>query len=171
MSKIINLILILMLIQLTSGCGYFWRSKPFSEKSNLCNIQLKTFENFTNPYQPGLELRLKKAISDELMNSAYSIVSNSSIPDVTISGRIIEHSQKVLSTSPDQVPTEISLSISILAHFKYKSGREVEYVIKSVPEPYAVVLGEKREDAEKRALSETAMKILHLLSDIEVPLK
>ena len=159
------LILLILIMLIQAGCGYHFGSVPYDKI--YTDIKLEMFENFTNPYQPGLENRLNQAITEELMTSAYSIVSNSIIPDVSISGRIIDHSQNVLSTSPDQVPTEISLSITIHARFKYKSGRGVEHVIKSDPEPYAVVLGEKREDAEKRALSETARKILLLLSGIE----
>ncbi|MCD4656090.1 MAG: hypothetical protein K8S87_00955 [Planctomycetes bacterium] len=171
MHKSSPLLLLLMLVStlICAGCGYIWSSHPFADKSSSRYIQLNMFENFTIPYQAGLEIRLDKAVSEDLMKSAYCLVSNNSIPDVSISGRIIDHSQKVLSTSPEQIPTEISLSITILVRFRFKSGWEVEHVIKSDHEPYAIVLGEKRENAEKRVLQETARKILLLLSDVDVP--
>ena len=151
-----------------TGCGYTLSSNPNSDYKKY--VRLEMFENFTNPYQPGLENRLFKELSDELITSGYVLITNQTKADVTVSGRILEHAQTVLSTSPEQNPTEISLTINIRVHFLHKSGRTESFVIKSQQEPFAIVLGEKLEKAEQRTLQETSRKIILLLSGIEIPL-
>ena len=148
----------LVLAIFISGCGYHISSSgsQISGKTVVLNV----FENHTHPYQPGIEVYLYRAMSDELMLSSFDLSHNEYTADYVISGNIIDFRQTVLSTAPDQTPTEIQVSVKIKIYVFEKSGKKDNFIIKPKAEPFAVVQGETLEEAGKRALQNAARQIL-----------
>ncbi len=154
----IYLVILAALIILVYGCGYHISSSgsDISDKT----IVLDVFENHTHPYQPGIEVYLYQALSDELMLSSFDLSQNKYTADYVITGNIIEYKQTVLSNAPDQTPTEIKVGVKIKIFVVEKGGRKNNYIVSPKPEPFAVVQGETLEEAGRRALRNAARQIL-----------
>jgi len=143
------------------ACGYTVSSRIGTGKSE--SVLLTVFENHTEPYQPGIEVFLYRAIADELRLSSYALTQNVNLADITLNGEILEYKQTVLSTDTNQTPTEIQVAVKIKLIISESSGAKNTYILTPKPEPFAVVKGETLEQAGQRALKNAAKLVIFKL--------
>lgn len=156
------------LLLAAAGCGYSVGTDVdgVSPAGSATIVALEPFRNQTDPYEPGIEVELHRALIEALMPGPYQLDVKERA-DLYVTGEIVEFKRSTLSQDVNENPAEVQVRMLLQVTVHARSGRQWSDRISPNPEAFAIIRGEAFEDARDRVFRRGARDVIAALTPPE----